>query len=66
MNIIEYEHGDGTVDYAPESYMNIGVDLATNASRDARIMNTLVNPQPSGWPIYDERYAYPSVTKHEV
>jgi len=41
MNIIAYEHGiDNEVDYAPESYLNIGMlRLSDNHRRDRRAMS---------------------------
>jgi len=48
MNIIEYERGDGSVDYAPESYLNQGASvLIHNVARDEEMMSRLTNPSPS-------------------
>lgn len=39
MKFTEYEHGDGTHDVAPESYLNIGaVQLMRNCASDRRAM----------------------------
>lgn len=39
MTFTEYEHFDGTVDVAPESYLNIGaVQLIRNCLADRRAM----------------------------
>ena len=59
MNIIEYENADGTVDYAPESFLNIGAyRLMINANMD---YNVFFNAEESnlgrspGFCIYPDR-----------
>jgi len=58
MKFSEYEHGDGTVDVAPESYLNIGAwRLMKDIRADDLVMRRAVGATPPEeiglWPIYD-------------
>jgi len=55
MNVIEYEKADGSIDYAPESYLNQGCfQIARNIERDERVIKAISATSPSAGFDFDD------------
>jgi len=55
MNIIEYENHDGSIDYAPESFLNVGAyQLQVTEAKEYAVFYNAEKPAETGFSIYPE------------